>query len=82
MVAFVETPQIDMEAFTTWAKVLVAEAVAAIRAIREAVVTCGHEVPHGTGVIEPGEISTRVGVVIFLGTHRPICRDGHHPVPG
>jgi hypothetical protein len=42
-----------VEAFATWATVLVAEAVAAIGAIGEAVVTCGHEVPHGTGVIEP-----------------------------
>jgi hypothetical protein len=57
-----------VEAFVTWATVLVAEAVAAIGAIREALVTCGHEVPHGTEVIEPGEIPTRVGVVIFLGT--------------
>ena len=70
-----------MEAFTTWATVLVAEAVATIRAIGEAVVTCGHEVPHGTGVIEPGEIPTRVELVIFLGTWRPVGRDGRQPGP-
>jgi hypothetical protein len=57
-----------MEAFTTWATVLVVEAVAAIGAIGEAVVTCSHEVPHGTGVIEPREIPTRVGLIIFLET--------------
>jgi hypothetical protein len=39
MVAFVETPYIDVEAFATRATVLVAEAVAAIGAIGEAVVT-------------------------------------------
>jgi hypothetical protein len=65
-----------MEAFATWATVLVAEAVAAIGAIEEAVVTCCHEVPHGTRVIEPGEIPTRVGLVIFLGTRGPVGRDG------
>jgi hypothetical protein len=61
-----------VEAFATWATVLVAEAVATIGAIGEAVVTCGHEVPHGTGVIEPGEIPTKVGVIIFLGTQGPV----------
>jgi hypothetical protein len=71
-----------VETFTTWATVLVAEAVAAIGAIEEEVVTCGHEVPHGTGVIEPGEIATRVGLVIFLGTWGPVGRDGRQSVPG
>jgi hypothetical protein len=61
-----------VEAFATWATVLVADAVATIGAIGEAVVTCGHEVPHGTGVIEPGEIPTKVGVIIFLGTQGPV----------
>jgi hypothetical protein len=42
--------------------------VAIIGAIREAVVTCGHEVSHGTRITEPGEIPTRVGLVFFLGT--------------
>jgi hypothetical protein len=74
-----------VETFATWATVLVAEAVAtigAIGAIGEAVVTCGHEVSHGTGVIEPGEIPTRVGLVIFLGTRGPVGRDGRQSVPG
>jgi hypothetical protein len=56
----------------TWATVLVAEAVATIGAIGEAVVACGHEVPHGTGVIESGEIPTRVRLVIFLETQGPV----------
>jgi hypothetical protein len=71
-----------MEAFATWATVLVAEDVATIGAIGEAVVTCGHEVPHGTGVTEPGEIPTRVGLVIFLGTQGPVGRDDRQSVPG
>jgi hypothetical protein len=71
-----------VETFVTWATVLVAEAVAIIGAIGEAVVTCGHEVPHGTRVTEPGEISTRVGLVVFLGTQGPVGRDGRQSVPG
>jgi hypothetical protein len=71
-----------VEAFATWATVLVAEAVATIGAIGEAVVTCGHEVTHDTGVIEPGEIPTIVGLVIFLGTRGPVGRDGRQSVPG
>jgi hypothetical protein len=71
-----------VETFATWAKVLVAEAVAIIGAIGEAVVTCGHEVPHGTGVTEPGEIPTRVGLVVFLGTRGPVGRDGRQSVLG
>jgi hypothetical protein len=34
----------------------------------EAVVTCEHEVSHGTGITESGEIPTEVGVVLFLRT--------------
>jgi hypothetical protein len=34
--------------------------------------TCGHEVSHGTGITEPGEIPTGVGVVFFLGTRGPV----------
>jgi hypothetical protein len=68
VVAFVETPQIDVETFAAWATVLAVEAVATIGVIGEAVVTCGHEVSHGTRVIEPREIPTRVGLIIFLGT--------------
>jgi hypothetical protein len=71
-----------VEAFATWDTVLVVEAVAVIGAIGEVVVTCGHEVPHGTGVIEPGEIPTRVGLVIFLGTQRLVGRDGRQSVLG
>jgi hypothetical protein len=56
--------------------------VATIGAIGEAVVTCGHEVPHGTGVTEPREIPTIVGLVIFLGTRGPVGRDGRQSVLG
>jgi hypothetical protein len=38
------------------------------RSNRRAVVTCGHEVLHGTGVTEPGEIPTRVGLFITSST--------------
>jgi hypothetical protein len=66
----------------TWATVLVAEAVATIGTIGEAVVTYGHEVPHGTRVTKPGEIPTGAGLVIFLGTRGPVGRDGRQSVPG
>jgi hypothetical protein len=46
----------------------VVKAAAIVRATGEAVVTCGHEVSHGTGITESGEIPTEVGVVLFLGT--------------
>jgi hypothetical protein len=59
---------IDVEALASWVATLVVEAVAIIRAAGEAVVTCGHEVLHGTGITESGEIPTDVGVVLFLGT--------------
>jgi hypothetical protein len=65
-----------VETFATWATVLVVKAVATIGAIGEAIVTCGHEVSLGTRVIEPGEIPTILGLVIFLGTRGPIGRDG------
>jgi hypothetical protein len=71
-----------METFTTWAAGFVAEAAATIGTIGEAVVACGHEVSHGTGVTEPGEIPTKVGLVIFLGTRGSVGRDGHQSVPG
>jgi hypothetical protein len=71
-----------VETFTTWAVVLVAEAAATIGTIVEAVVACGHEVPQGTGVTEPGEIPTEVVLVIFLGTRGPVGRDGRQSVPG
>jgi hypothetical protein len=72
VVAFVVTPKIDVETFATWATTLVIKAVAIIGAIGEAVVTCGHEVSHGTGITEPGEIPTGIGTVLFLGTRGPI----------
>jgi hypothetical protein len=72
VVAFVAIPQINVETFTTWATTLVVKAVAIVRATGEAVVTCGHEVSHGTGITEPGEIPTEVGVVFFLGTRGPV----------
>jgi hypothetical protein len=61
-----------VEAFTTWAAVLVAEAAATVGTIGKAVVACGHEVLHGTGVTESGEIPTKVGLVVFLGTQGSI----------
>jgi hypothetical protein len=56
----------------TWATTLVVKAMAIIRATGEAVVTCGHEVSHGTRITEPGEIPTGVGTVLFLGTRGPV----------
>ena len=83
MVAFVAIPQIDVETFATWATTFIVKAVAIVRATGEAVVTCGHEVvSHGTGVTEPGEIPTRVGLVIFLGTQGPVGRDSRQSVLG
>jgi hypothetical protein len=61
---------IDVEALASWVPTLVVKAVTIIRAAGEAVVTCGHEVTHGTGITESGEIPTDVGVVLFLGTRR------------
>jgi hypothetical protein len=72
VVAFVVTPYIDVETSATWATTLVVKVVAIIGAIGEAVVTCGHGVSHGTRITEAGEIPTRVGLVIFLGTQGPI----------
>jgi hypothetical protein len=48
-------PLIDVETLAAWVTTLVAEAMAIVRAAREAVVTCGHEVSHGTGITESGE---------------------------
>jgi hypothetical protein len=56
----------------TWVTTFVVKAVAIIGAIGEVVVTCSHEVSHGTGITEPGEIPTRVGLVFFLGTRGPV----------
>jgi hypothetical protein len=71
-----------VETVATWATTFVVKAVAIIRAIREAVVACGHEVSHGARITEPGEILARVGLVIFLGARGPIGRDGRQSVPG
>jgi hypothetical protein len=61
-------PLIDVETLATWVVTLVVKAVAIVRATGEAVVTCRHEVSHGTGITESGEIPTKVRVVFFLET--------------
>jgi hypothetical protein len=61
-------PLIDVETLTSWVITLVVKAVAIVRVTGEAVVTCGHEVSHGTGITEPREITTEVGVILFLRT--------------
>jgi hypothetical protein len=68
VVVFAVIPLIDVETLATWVATLIAEAMAIVRAAGEAVVTCGHEVSHGTGITEFGEIPTKVGVIVFLGT--------------
>jgi hypothetical protein len=68
VVVFAVIPLIDAETLAAWVVTLVAEAVAIVRAAGEAVVTCGHEVSHGTRITEPGEIPTEVGVVVVLRT--------------
>jgi hypothetical protein len=68
VVVFVVIPLIDAETLATWAITLVVEAVVIVGAAGEAVVTCGHEVSHGTRITESEEIPTEVGVVLFLGT--------------
>jgi hypothetical protein len=57
VVVFVVIPLIDVETLATWVVTLV---------------TCEHEVSHGTGITESGEIPTEVGVVLFLGTRGPV----------
>jgi hypothetical protein len=69
VVVFVVIPLIDVETLATWAITLIVKVVVIVGAAREAVVTCGHEVSHGTGITESGEIPTEVGTVLFLGTH-------------
>jgi hypothetical protein len=59
---------IDVVALASWVATLVVKAVTIIRAAGKAVVACEHEVAHGTGITESGEIPTDVGVVLFLGT--------------
>jgi hypothetical protein len=71
-----------VETFTTWAAVLVAEAAATVGTVGKAVVACGHEVPHGTGVAKSREIPKEVRLVIFLGPRGPVGRDVRQPVLG
>jgi hypothetical protein len=59
---------VDVVALASWVATLIVKAVAIIRAARKAVITCGHEALHGTGITESGEIPTDVGVVLFLRT--------------
>jgi hypothetical protein len=82
VVAFVVIPQIDVEAFATWVITLAVKVMAIIRTTGEAVVTCGHEALHSTGVTEGREIPTGVGDVLLLRTRRPGGRDGCQSVPG
>jgi hypothetical protein len=49
---------IDVEALASWVVTLIVKAVAIVRVAGEAVVTCGHEVSHGSGITEFGEIHT------------------------
>jgi hypothetical protein len=55
---------------------------ATVGTVGKAVVACGHEVPHGTGVAKSREIPTEVGRVVFLGPRGPIGRDVRQPVLG
>jgi hypothetical protein len=68
VVVFVVILLINVETHETWVVTLVVKAVAIVRVVGEVVVTCGHEVSHGTGITVSGEIPTEVGVVLFLGT--------------
>jgi hypothetical protein len=52
---------IDVETFATWAVTLVVKAVAIVRTTGEEVVTCGHEVPHGTGSLRPENSQPKSG---------------------
>jgi hypothetical protein len=69
VVIFIVIPLIDVETLTTRVVTLVVKAVVIVRVAGEAMVTCEHEVSHGTGITESGEIPNEVGVVLFLGTH-------------
>jgi hypothetical protein len=68
VVVFIVIPLIDVETLASWVVTLVVKAVAIVRVAGEAVVTCGYEVSHGTGITESGEIPTKVEVVLFLRT--------------
>jgi hypothetical protein len=82
VVVFAVIPLIDVETLVTWVVTLVAEAVAIVRAAGEAVVTCGHEVSHGTGITKSGEIPAEVGVVLFLRTRGSVGLDDRQSVLG
>jgi hypothetical protein len=69
VVVSIVLPLIDVEALASWVVTLVVKAVAIVRVAGKAVVTCGHEVSHGSGIAKSGEIHTEVGVVLFLRTH-------------
>jgi hypothetical protein len=71
VVVFVVIPLIDVETLATWVVTLVVKAMSIVRVAGEAVVTCGHEVSHGTGITESEEIPTDVGVFLFLGIVGP-----------
>jgi hypothetical protein len=68
VVVFVVIPLIDVETLASWVVTLVIKAMVIVRVAGEAVVTCGYEVSHGTGITESKEIPTEVGVILFLGT--------------
>jgi hypothetical protein len=68
VVVFVVIPLIDVETLASWVVTLVIKAMVIVRVAGEAVVTCGYEVSHGTGITESEEIPTEVGVILFLGT--------------
>jgi hypothetical protein len=68
VVVFIMIPLTDVETLATWAITLVIKAVVIVGAAGEAVVTCKHEVSHGIGIMESGEILTEVRVILFLGT--------------
>jgi hypothetical protein len=61
--------------------VLVAEATTTVGTVGKAVVACGHEVPHGTGVAKSREIPIEAGLVVFPGPRGPVGRDVRQPVP-
>jgi hypothetical protein len=82
VVAFIVIPQIDVEAFATWAVTFVVKVMAIVRTTGEVEVACGHEAPHGTGVTEGREIPTGVEDVLLLRTRWPGGRDNCQSVPG
>jgi hypothetical protein len=82
MVAFVVISPIDVETFATWAMTLIVKVMAVVRVTGEAVVIGGHEVQHGAGITEAGEIPTGVGVIILLRIRQSGGRDGRQSILG